>query len=263
MSFWTTPSDFANAANSFRETKQCMEYLEKEIGVPYPWAKYDQVCVQDFTWGGMENTSMTTLNVSTLFDKETENLRSSQGLVAHELAHQWFGDLVTCKDWSHTWLNEGFATYYTHLFAGHKDGRDTMLHGLYRDLKRLTGRTNDTTAMVNRKYKDREGNQKEETTFVDCEAWGKTAETMAKYLSKGKPVFLEGRLKLDQWQDKDGNNRSKLKLVIENFQFIDSRGNQSAEPPPAAANAATAATTATTATAAAPTSASDTNEIPF
>jgi aminopeptidase N len=154
MSFWTTPSDFANAANSFRETKQCMEYFEKEIGVPYPWAKYDQVCVQDFSWGGMENTSMTTLNVSTLFNKETENLRSSQGLVAHELAHQWFGDLVTCKDWSHTWLNEGFATYYTHLFAGHKDGRETMLHGLYRDLKRLTGRTNDTTAMVNRKYKD-------------------------------------------------------------------------------------------------------------
>ena len=77
---------------------------------------------------------------------------------------------------------------------------------------------------------------------------------MAKYLSKGKPVFLEGRLKLDQWQDKDGNNRSKLKLVIENFQFIDSRGNQSAEPPPAAATAATAA---------APTSAPDTNEIPF
>ncbi len=144
----------------------------------------------------------------------------------------------------------GVATYYTHLFSGHKDARETMLHGLYRDLKRLTGRTNDTTAMVNRKYKDREGNQKEETTFVDCEAWGKTAETMAKYLSKGKPVFLEGRLKLDQWQDKDGNNRSKLKLVIENFQFIDSRGNQSAEPPPAAATAATAATTPTAATAA-------------
>ena len=107
---------------------------------------------------------------------------------------------------------------------------------------------------VNRKYKDRDGNQKEETTFVDCEAWGKTAETMAKYLSKGKPVFLEGRLKLDQWQDKDGNNRSKLKLVIENFQFIDSRGSQSADPPAAAATA-----TASTAAPASP----DAQEIPF
>ena len=152
MSFWTPPSEFAEAANSFRETKQCMEFMEKEIGVPYPWVKYDQVCVQDFNWGGMENTSLSTLNASTLFSLETENLRSSQGLVAHELAHQWFGDLVTCKDWSHIWLNEGFATYYTHLFAGHKDGRDQMLYGLYRDMKRITGRSNDVVPMVNRKY---------------------------------------------------------------------------------------------------------------
>ena len=92
---------------------------------------------------------------------------------------------------------------------------------------------------VNRKYKDRDGNQKEEATYVDCEVWGKTAETMAKYLTKGRPVFLEGRLKLDQWQDKDGNNRSKLLMVIENFQFIDSRGNKSSTPPATAAAAAT------------------------
>ena len=84
---------------------------------------------------------------------------------------------------------------------------------------------------MNRKFKDREGNMREETTFVDCEAWGRTAEVMAQYLSKGKPVFVDGRLKLDQWQDKDGNNRSKLKVVIEKFEFIDSKGNQSSTPP--------------------------------
>jgi single-strand DNA-binding protein len=84
---------------------------------------------------------------------------------------------------------------------------------------------------VNRQYKDRNGEQVKETTFVDCEAWGRTAEVMAQYLSKGKPVFVEGRLKLDQWQDKDGNNRSKLKVVIEKFEFIDSKGNQSTTPP--------------------------------
>jgi single-strand DNA-binding protein len=77
---------------------------------------------------------------------------------------------------------------------------------------------------VNRTFTDREGTRREETTFVDCEAWGKTAEIMAQYLSKGKPVFVEGRLKLDTWQDKDGGNRSKLRVVIENFQFIDSKG---------------------------------------
>lgn len=80
---------------------------------------------------------------------------------------------------------------------------------------------------INRKYKDKNGDQKEEVTFVDCEAWGKTAETMAKYLARGRPVFIEGRLKLDQWQDNDGNNRSKLKVVVESFQFIDSGGDKS------------------------------------
>jgi len=90
----------------------------------------------------------------------------------------------------------------------------------------------------NRKFKDKDGEMREETTFVDCEAWGRTAETMAKYLSKGRPVFVEGRLKLDQWQDKDGNNRSKLRVVIESFQFIDSRGSQSSTPPEEAATTA-------------------------
>lgn len=82
----------------------------------------------------------------------------------------------------------------------------------------------------NRKFKGKDGEMREETTFVDCEAWGRTAETMSKYLSKGRPVFVEGRLKLDQWQDKEGNNRSKLRVVIESFQFIDSRGGQSSTP---------------------------------
>lgn len=77
---------------------------------------------------------------------------------------------------------------------------------------------------VNRRYRAGDGEMKEETTFVDCEAWGKTAETMSKYLHKGRPVFIEGRLKLDTWQDKnDGSNRSKLRVVVESFQFVDSR----------------------------------------
>ncbi len=78
---------------------------------------------------------------------------------------------------------------------------------------------------VNRRWRDQGGEQREETTFVDCEAWGKTAETMCQYLAKGRPVFVEGRLRLDTWQDKtSGENRSKLKVVVENFQFVDSKG---------------------------------------
>ncbi len=77
---------------------------------------------------------------------------------------------------------------------------------------------------TNRRYRTREGEDREETTFVDCEAWGRTAEVMSQYLSKGRPVFIEGRLKLETWQDKDGQKRSRMRVVIENFQFIDSRG---------------------------------------
>ncbi len=82
---------------------------------------------------------------------------------------------------------------------------------------------------INRRFKTRDGEQREEVVFVDCEAWGNTAETMAKYLNKGSPVFIEGRLKLDQW-DQDGTTRSKLKVVIENFQFVGTKGESAAAP---------------------------------
>ncbi len=78
---------------------------------------------------------------------------------------------------------------------------------------------------VNRRWKSPEGENREETTFVDCEAWGRTAEVMAQYLAKGRPVFIEGRLKLDQWE-KEGQKFSKLRVVVESFQFVDSRGGE-------------------------------------
>jgi single-strand DNA-binding protein len=77
---------------------------------------------------------------------------------------------------------------------------------------------------VNRQWKTPDGQTQEEVTFVDCEAWGKQAEIMSQYLNKGRRVFVEGRLKLDQWQDKnDGSKRSKLKVVVEEFRFVDSK----------------------------------------
>jgi aminopeptidase N len=101
----------------------------------------------------MENTSATTLTDGTLYTDATENIRSSESLVAHEMAHQWFGDYVTCKDWSHVWLNEGFATYYAALWEGHKHGRDQLLFALYQDARQVTGVANDTEAVVRRTYK--------------------------------------------------------------------------------------------------------------
>ena len=152
LAFYVPASQIDQAMNSFKETKDILAFFEQEIGVPYPWAKYYQVCVGDFGWGGMENTSITTLNDSTLHPAEFENLRDSQGLIAHEMAHQWFGDLVTCKDWANVWLNEGFATYYDHLYDGHKNGRDAFLYDLYQSAKGVVNQPNQTNSVVRRNY---------------------------------------------------------------------------------------------------------------
>jgi single-strand DNA-binding protein len=73
---------------------------------------------------------------------------------------------------------------------------------------------------INRRFKGADGELKEDSTFVDCEAWGRTAELIGQYLAKGSAAYIEGRLKLDSWQDKEGKNRSRLKVVVENVQFI-------------------------------------------
>ncbi len=104
-----------------------------------------------------------------------------------------------------------------------------LMGNLTRDVElRSTGASQQVGKIglaVNRNYTTASGERREEVTFIDCEAWGKTAETMAKYLTKGRPVFIEGRLKLDQWDDKEtGKKQSKLKVVVENFQFVDSKG---------------------------------------
>ena len=77
---------------------------------------------------------------------------------------------------------------------------------------------------INRQYKTESGETNEETTYVDAEAWGRQGELCSKYLSKGSPVMTEGRLKFDSWESKTGEKRSKLKLVVENVQFLSSRG---------------------------------------
>jgi single-strand DNA-binding protein len=77
---------------------------------------------------------------------------------------------------------------------------------------------------INRRYRGQHGEQKEETTFVDVECWGRTAELVGQYLTKGRNCFIEGSLKLNQWEDRDGNKRSKLKVIASNVQFIGSSG---------------------------------------
>jgi single-strand DNA-binding protein len=79
---------------------------------------------------------------------------------------------------------------------------------------------------INRRWKGQDGQVHEEVSFVDCRAYGRTAENIGKYLTKGRPIFIEGRLKQDRWEDKTGQKRSVLRVFVENFQFIDSRGGE-------------------------------------
>jgi aminopeptidase N len=128
--YYADPSRIDDAQRTFARTPAMITQFEKLTGVKFPWAKYHQIAVVDFTFGGMENTSATTMTDRILLDARAALDNSSDDIVAHELAHQWFGDLVTCRDWSHAWLNEGFATFMEHVDAEHKDGKDEYRYSL-------------------------------------------------------------------------------------------------------------------------------------
>ena len=89
---------------------------------------------------------------------------------------------------------------------------------------------------LNRSYKDSEGNRKEEVTFVDVECFGPRAEAVGRFFTKGRAMFVEGRLKLDQWESKEGEKRSALRVVLDNFEFVDSKQDSPASGRPAASS---------------------------
>ena len=111
VEYWTYADTTDAAWRAFGETPGMIEVFSQVLGVPYPWAKYDQSLIPDFTYGGMENVSATTQTDLILHGAGGEPQGSGRGLAAHELAHQWFGDLTTAADWADVWLNEGLTTY--------------------------------------------------------------------------------------------------------------------------------------------------------
>jgi len=124
VTYYVHRSRSADIERTFRNTPKMLDFFSERFGIEYPWEKYAQVVVEQFMWGGMENTSATTLYDRVMHDERALIDSSPDWLIAHELGHQWWGDLVTCKDWSHLWLNEGFATYCELLWAEHYKGRD-------------------------------------------------------------------------------------------------------------------------------------------
>lgn len=117
IQYYVRPGRETDGKRAFQRTPQMIEAFVKKTGIVFPYEKYSQVAVQDFIFGGMENTSATTQTDRTLHDERAHLDFSSDPLVAHELAHQWFGDLITCRDWSHGWLNEGFATFMERVWV--------------------------------------------------------------------------------------------------------------------------------------------------
>ncbi len=110
VDYWVYPDTVGAGWRAFGETPSMIELYSRLTGVPFPWAKYDQSAIPDFTYGGMENVSATTQTDDALEGPGTEP-SGSRGLVAHELAHQWFGDYTTTANWANAWLNEGLTTY--------------------------------------------------------------------------------------------------------------------------------------------------------
>jgi aminopeptidase N len=129
--YYVLPGREADGERSFGNTPRMIELLEERIGTPYPYARYSQIAVGDFIFGGMENTTATTQTARTLHDARAHLDFSSDPLVAHELAHQWFGDLLTCRDWSHAWLNEGFATFFETIWREADLGYDEYLYDVF------------------------------------------------------------------------------------------------------------------------------------
>ncbi len=119
------PDHTENIDYYYGRTPQMMQFFSDYL-IPYPYKRYAQTTVQDFEWGGMENTTATTLNRRIHYDHRAIPNYSADALIAHELAHQWFGDLLTCKTWDHIWLNEGITTYFTDLWHENEFGLDEM-----------------------------------------------------------------------------------------------------------------------------------------
>jgi aminopeptidase N len=122
VSYWVYPKDAAKIGSTYGKTPKMIEFFNRIFGYDYPWQKYDQVSVP--SGGGAESTSATAMTHRIMVDEKDESDFPAIGIVSHELAHQWWGDLITLRSWAHAWLNESFGTYSDYLYHRFEKGDD-------------------------------------------------------------------------------------------------------------------------------------------
>lgn len=110
---------------TFDGTNKIVDFYGRQTGFKYPYPRFSQSAVCDFMFGGMENTTCVSQTINAMFPPSMSTTEDATGLIAHELAHQWFGDTLTCEGWPHAWLNEGFATFLPHFWFREKEGKDS------------------------------------------------------------------------------------------------------------------------------------------
>ena len=217
LEFYLDKNDVSKFEPTYRYSKELFDYLEQEIGVKYPWGIYRQVPVRDFLYAGMENTTSTIFAQDFVVDSIGFNDRNYINVNAHELAHQWFGDLITAQSGKHHWLQEGFATYYALLAECHLFGDDYFYEELndYAEQLKRASKT-DTIPVMNEKASS--------LSFYKKGAWAlhvMREDIGAKNFQKAVKKYLK------KYRYKNVNTDDFLKIVkdvsgydVENFKKI-------------------------------------------
>jgi aminopeptidase N len=217
LEFYLDKKDFLKFKPTYRYSIEMFDYLEQEIGVKYPWGIYRQVPVRDFLYAGMENTTSTIFAQDFVVDEIGFNDRNYVNVNAHELAHQWFGDLITAQSGKHHWLQEGFATYYALLTERHLFGDDYFYEELndYAEQLKRASKT-DTIPVMNEKATS--------LSFYKKGAWAlhvMREDIGAKNFQKAVKEYLK------KYQYKNVNTDDFLKIVkdisgydVENFKKV-------------------------------------------
>ena len=205
LEFYLNKNDVFKFEPTYRYSKELFNYLEQEIGVKYPWGIYRQVPVRDFLYAGMENTTSTIFAQDFVVDSIGFNDRNYVNVNAHELAHQWFGDLITAQSGKHHWLQEGFATYYALLAERHLFGDDYFYEELYDYAEQLKHASKtDTIPVMNEKASS--------LSFYKKGAWAlhvMREDIGAKNFQKAVKKYLK------KYQYKNVNTDDFLKIVKE------------------------------------------------